>query len=51
MIIRPSDTSINALNYDGGVGHYTNMNKVCDLLGVAPFTADTIKYRASATQL
>lgn len=42
MIIRPSDTAINSLNYDGGIGHYTNMTKICDLLGIAPFTADTI---------
>lgn len=51
MIIRPSDTGLNALNYDSGVGHYTNMTKVCDLLGIAPFTNDTIPTLANIGEL
>lgn len=50
-VIRPSDTAIDALNYDGGIGHYTNMTKICDLLGVAPFTADTIPTLANIGEL
>jgi len=42
MIIRPSDTGLSNLDYDEGVGHYTNMTKITDLLGIAPFTTDTI---------
>jgi hypothetical protein len=42
MIIRPSDTGLNNLDYDNGVGHYTNMTKITDLLGIAPFTTNTI---------
>tara|TARA_R110002167_G_scaffold136101_5_gene322734 strand:- start:1979 stop:3052 length:1074 start_codon:yes stop_codon:yes gene_type:complete len=42
MIRRPSDTAINAADYTGGVGYYTDMNRVTDLLGIAPFTTDTI---------
>ena len=51
MIIRPSDTGLNALNYDGGIGHYTNMTKVCDLLGIAPFDNNTIPTLANIGEL
>tara|TARA_R100000278_G_scaffold34496_1_gene31040 strand:- start:3315 stop:4415 length:1101 start_codon:yes stop_codon:yes gene_type:complete len=50
-IIRPSDTAINSLDYDGGIGHYTNMTKICDLLGIAPFTTDTIPTLANIGEL
>lgn len=42
MIIRTSDTGLDALDYDSGVGHYTNMTMITDLLGIAPFTTTTI---------
>ena len=50
-IIRPSDTAINSLDYDAGIGHYTNMTKICDLLGIAPFTSDTIPTLANIGEL
>ena len=50
-IIRPSDTAINSLDYDAGIGHYTNMTKICDLLGIAPFTTDTIPTLANIGEL
>ena len=50
-IIRPSDTAINSLSYDSGVGHYTDMTKICDLLGIAPFTIDTIPTLANIGEL
>ena len=51
MITRPSDTSINKANYNGGVGYYTDMTRITDLLGVAPFTADTIPTLAHIGEL
>lgn len=51
MIIRPSDTGLSGLDYDDGVGHYTNMTKITDLLGIAPFTSDTIPTLASVGEL
>ena len=42
MINRPSDTAINSPNYSNGIGYYTDMTRVTDLLGIAPFTTDTI---------
>ena len=51
MIIRQSDSALAALNYSGGVGHYTTMTRVCDLLGIAPFTADTVPTLANVGEL
>ena len=51
MITRPSDTAINAANYTGGVGYYTDMTRVTDLLGIAPFTTGTIPTLAHVGEL
>jgi hypothetical protein len=51
MITRPSDTSINKANYSGGVGYYTDMTRITDLLGIAPFSDDTIPTLAHIGEL
>ena len=51
MIIRQSDSALAALNYTGGVGHYTSMTRICDLLGIAPFTTDTVPTLANVGEL
>ena len=51
MITRPSDTAINKADYDNGVGYYTDMTRITDLLGIAPFTSDTIPTLAHIGEL
>ena len=51
MITRPSDTAINAANYTAGVGYYTDMTRITDLLGIAPLTANTIPTLANVGEL
>ena len=51
MITRPSDTSIGSANYNNAVGYYTDMTRVTDLLGIAPFTSDTIPTLAHVGEL
>jgi len=50
-ISRPSDTAINAANYTTGVGYYTDMTRITDILGIAPFTANTIPTLAMVGEL
>lgn len=52
MITRPSDSSLSALNYSAGVGHYTDATRIADLLGVQPFHAtDTVPTLANIGEL
>ena len=38
-IVTPSDLSLSAVNYDGGIGSYTTAVKVAALLGIADFVS------------
>ena len=51
IITRPSDTAINAADYSNGVGYYTDMTRITDLLGIAPFTTSTIPTLANIGEL
>lgn len=38
-IVTPSDTTLNVVNYDGGIGSYTTAVKVAALLGISDFVS------------
>ena len=51
MITRPSDTAIAAADYENGIGYYTDVTRVCDLLGIVELTDDTVPTEAHVGEL
>ena len=51
MITRPSDTAINAADYPNGVGYYTDVTRICDLLGIVELGDSTVPTEAHVGEL